>query len=101
MSFNIGAATETNVITLATSEILDFSVCQEFWHAAQQARDRDVIFIIDMGQTERIRDSGYALLLMLKECTGKDQSDINIVNCRPELQRDLQARDFDRYFTFM
>lgn len=100
MSFNVSAATETNIITLTTSEILDFSLCQEFWHASQQARDRDVIFIIDMGKTETIRDSGYALLLMLRECAGKEPDDINIVNCSPELKRELQARGFERYFTF-
>jgi hypothetical protein len=100
MSLNVGIATETNTITLATPKILDFSVCQEFWDASQQARDRDVKFIIDMAQTNAILGSGYKMLLMLGECASKAQRSINIVNCSSSLQSKLQARGFERYFTF-
>jgi hypothetical protein len=100
MSLNVSIATETNIITLATPKILDFSVCQEFWDASQQARDREVKFIIDMAQTDAILGSGYKMLLMLGECASKARRNINIVNCSLDLQRKLQARGFDRYFMF-
>jgi hypothetical protein len=100
MSLNVGIATETNTITLATPKILDFSVCQEFWDVSQQVRDREVRFIIDMAQTDAILGSGYKMLLMLGECASKTQRSINIVNCSSSLQSKLQARGFDRYFTF-
>lgn len=100
MSLNVGIATETNIITLITPKILDFSVCQEFWEASQRARDRDIKFIIDMARTDAILSSGYKMLLMLGECASKTQKDITIVNCSANLQGELQARGFDRHFTF-
>lgn len=100
MSLNVGIAAETNILTLITPKILDFSVCQEFWDASQQARDRDVRFIIDMAQTNAILGSGYKMLLMLGECASKAQRSINIVNCSSSLQSKLQAHGLDRYFAF-
>jgi HptB-dependent secretion and biofilm anti anti-sigma factor len=108
MLLNFGAATETSIIamketnsiTLPTAEILDFSACQEFWLASQQARGKDARFIIDMEQTTVIRDSGYAMLLMLGEGVSSEQTPITIVNCNLRLQKELQGRGFDQYFTF-
>jgi HptB-dependent secretion and biofilm anti anti-sigma factor len=54
-----------------------------------------------MEQTNVIRDSGYAMLLMLREGVGRDQEPINIMNCSLRLKKELQVRGFDQYFTFL
>jgi HptB-dependent secretion and biofilm anti anti-sigma factor len=87
-------STEGNVITLSIAERLDFSAHDNFCEAAQHgAAHRGAKYVIDLGRTERIYDSGIGLLLMLRKRAGGGDADIRIVNCRPELKDALTACD--------
>ena len=47
--------------------------------------------VIDLRNTRHIRDSGLAMLILLRQRIGKMVRHITIVNCRPELKNRLSV----------
>ena len=47
--------------------------------------------VIDLKNTRHIRGSGLAMLILLRQRTGKLVRHITIVNCRPELKNRLSV----------
>lgn len=86
--------TTSDVVTLAIAGRLDFSAHEVFRRACEQGRrDANLKYVIDLGGTEHIHDSGLGLLLMLYKHAGGNHSDIRIVNCPPELRDVLMERE--------
>lgn len=81
------------VVTLAIAGPLDFRAHGLFCEAcAQSGLHKDIRYVIDMRETERVHDSGLGLLLMLRKRAG-DKADIQIVNCPPEIRDMLAMRE--------
>lgn len=88
-----------DVITLAIAGPLDFSAHGLFCEACEQGGlHKDVRYVIDMRETERVHDSGLGLLLMLHKRAG-DKADIQIVNCPPEIRNVLAERELAGRFS--
>jgi anti-anti-sigma regulatory factor len=81
-----------DTINIRTGESLDLSACNVITHVCNLARYRRIRFVvIDLGNTRNIRDSGLAMLILLRQRVGKMVRQITIVNCRPELKSRLSA----------
>ena len=55
-------------------------------------------FIIDLTGTEYIDSSALGMLLLLREEAGANESDIEIINARPEIRKILETANFQRLF---
>ncbi|MEO5345158.1 MAG: STAS domain-containing protein [Magnetococcus sp. YQC-9] len=55
-------------------------------------------FVIDLAGTEYIDSSALGMLLLLREEAGANESDIEIINTRPEIRKILETANFQRLF---
>jgi anti-anti-sigma regulatory factor len=53
---------------------------------------------VNLGKTHYVQDSGLAMLLMLRSCSGRLKNQIKLVNCSPEIRRRLEAHSMDGQF---
>jgi hypothetical protein len=79
------------VIRIEADERLDLSVHGVFVHACKLAEYPNLRAIeVNLGKTRHIRDSGLAMLLMLREGAGHFDKTIKLFNCSPEIRNRLQ-----------
>ena len=87
------------VISIETDEHLDLRAEGVFRHACQLAEDPDLGAIeVNLEKTRRIRGSGVAMLNMLRERTSLEKNPIRLVNCSPEIRRQLLTCNVGRQF---
>jgi ABC-type transporter Mla MlaB component len=83
--------TDGRVIRIEADEHLDLSVHGVFVHACKLAEYPNLRAIeVNLGRTRHIRDSGLAMLLMLREGAGHFGKNIKLFNCSPEIRNRLQ-----------
>jgi hypothetical protein len=88
------------VIAIDVDENLDLSVHSLFVQACELAADPGSDTIeVNVGRTLNVRDSGLAMLLMLRDCAGHLGQRVKLVNCSPELRSSLLARRMDGHFS--
>lgn len=88
-------------LTLNVGRALDLTQHSIFTQAVQRADSEAVRLVVDLKETEEIRDSGLAMLLMLKDRSDKTGAAIDIVNCKPTMKFLLQKRGFSDGFRFI
>jgi ABC-type transporter Mla MlaB component len=76
----------------------DFSALEDLNHAFEQSQATSATYIVDMSKAEDVRDSGLALLLMIRERLAN--AVIKVINCRPEALRILRQFALPREFQF-
>lgn len=87
------------VVTIETDEDLDLRSHGVFVHACTLAEHPELKAIeVNLGKTRNIRDSGLAMLLMLRERTGWDGNRIRLVNCSPGIRSRLAASSLGEQF---
>ncbi|QBQ56097.1 hypothetical protein [Nitrosococcus wardiae] len=101
VAHSFGAGVEDHAVFLTSPEVLDFSLCREFWEAAQQVRDSEMTIIIDLSRTHAIHDSGYTLLWMLKDSLTKAPADLLLMGGHSNLKKMLQLRGFESHFKLL
>ena len=80
------------VISIETDKNLDLTSNGVFVHASRLAKHGNVKSIeVNLGKTRPIRDSGLAMLLMLRELTEAQRNRIRLVNCSPDIRDVLTA----------
>jgi hypothetical protein len=88
------------VIAIQVDENLDLTVHSLFAQACELVADPNPGAIeVNVGRTLNVRDSGLAMLLMLKRCASHLDQPIKLVNCSPELRNSLLARRMDGQFS--
>ena len=88
------------VITIRVDEQLDFSAHRAFSHACEElaAYPDTRRIIIDLSKTQRVFDSGLAMLLMLRDRAGRLKGRIMLANCGPEIRERLATGKFGAQF---
>jgi anti-anti-sigma regulatory factor len=87
------------VITIETDEDLDLRSHGVFVHACRLAEEPNLRAIeVNLGKTRKIRDSGLAMLLMLRERMGREANGIRLINCSPEIRSRLAASSVGTQF---
>jgi anti-anti-sigma regulatory factor len=87
------------VIAIETDEDLDLRSHGVFVDACKLADDPHLKAIeVNLGRTRNIRDSGLAMLMMLRESTSRVSNRIRLVNCSPEIRSRLAASSIATQF---
>ncbi|MGB7930821.1 MAG: hypothetical protein WCH04_01115 [Gammaproteobacteria bacterium] len=87
------------VITIEVDEVLDLQSHGIFVDACKLAEHHDQNTIdVNLRNTRNIRDSGLAMLLMLREITGCESDSIRLVNFSPEIRGQLITSKVGKQF---
>ena len=87
------------VISIETDEELDLTCHSVFVDACRQAEYFEHGTIdVNLRRTRTIRTSGLAMLLMLKKLTGWESSRIRLLNCNPEIRKQLMRSQVGQQF---
>ena len=87
------------VISIETDEELDLTSHSVFVDACRLAECANLSTIdVDLMRTRTIRASGVAMLLMLHKLTGWERSRIRLLNCNPEIRKQLMTSRVGQQF---
>lgn len=87
------------VIIIETDETLDLTSNGVFLDASRLAEHPDISSIeVDLAKTLTIRDSGLAMLLMLRKLTDSNRNRIRLVNCGSLIRSRLATINMARQF---
>jgi anti-anti-sigma regulatory factor len=99
MKLTTSHASIGRVITIETDEELDLKSHGVFVDACNLAEHSEQSTIdVNLIKTRKIRGSGVAMLLMLRELTGCESSRIRLINCNPDIRNQLMASKVGRHF---
>lgn len=98
MSVKTELSADGQVYTIAISGRFDFNLHQEFRNAYEKVDPKAVHYQIDLKEADYIDSSALGMLLLLRERAGGDQSDIDVINCPPELRNVLTISNFHQLF---
>ena len=90
-------SSDKSEVTISVSASFDIHVFQEFSRVYKEVNQPGAKYIIDMAKTEFIDSSGLGMLLLMRERLGGSETDISIVNCRPEIKRTLESVNLHRF----
>lgn len=91
-------STDGATLTITPGGRFDFRTHREFRNAyVQTAGARH--YVINLAFTDYLDSSALGMLLLLREHAGGDQSDIRILNCKPDVQNIFKVANFQKLFT--
>ncbi|MBF0422459.1 MAG: STAS domain-containing protein [Magnetococcales bacterium] len=93
----IHVTTDGDSVTLSLEERFNFEIHREFRDTYVKFPSSS-LFIIDMSRVEYLDSSALGMMLLLREHAGGDKSRINIVRCKPMVERIFKVANFDRLF---
>ncbi len=91
MEISTHISSDNSEVTISICTSFDIHVYQEFSRAYKDVNLPGAKYIIDMAKTEFIDSSGLGMLLLMRERLGGSDTDIRILNCRPEIKRTLES----------
>jgi hypothetical protein len=87
------------VISIETDEELDLRAHSVFADACRLAEcPAHSTIDVDLMRTRTIRASGVAMLLMLRKLTGWERGRIRLLNCNPEIRKQLLTSQVGQQF---
>jgi anti-anti-sigma regulatory factor len=90
-----------DTINIRTAESLDLTALGMITRVSTLVRYPQIRYVvIDLENTRYIRDSGLAMLILLRKRIGKMVRHITIANCRPVLKNRLSAVSLTTGFRF-
>lgn len=101
MSGNISVERTDQETTINIKGRFNFEMHSQFRTAYQEDTSKGKKgrkFVIDLSGTEYIDSSALGMLLLLREEAGTNESDIEIVNAKPEIKKILETANFQRLF---
>ena len=94
---NVDAGGET--LTIRIQGRFDFSAHQEFRNAYEAVDKSPSAYCVDMNETTYLDSSALGMLLLLRDHAGGDTSNIEIVNCSPDVKKILTISNFEQLFS--
>ena len=100
MKINIEKTTSGDVICVSVDEQLDMTAYQAFGEAAELAVNNysSSAIVVDLGKTQRVFDSGRAMLLSLYQRAGRLKHHIYLTNINPDIKYKLAQGKFSSLF---
>lgn len=92
-------AASTGELTIKIQGRFDFSAHQEFRDAYEKVKEEPKAYVVDMKETTYLDSSALGMLLLLRDHAGGDNSQIEIVNCNPDVKKILTISNFEQLFT--
>ena len=93
---NVGARGDQ--LTIRIQGRFDFSAHQEFRNAYEVVDKSPSSYCVDMNETTYLDSSALGMLLLLRDHAGGDNSNIEIVNCSPDVKKILTISNFEQLF---
>jgi anti-anti-sigma factor len=93
---NVGARGDQ--LTIRIQGRFDFSAHQEFRNAYEAVDKSPSSYCVDMNETTYLDSSALGMLLLLRDHAGGDNSNIEIVNCSPDVKKILTISNFEQLF---
>ena len=87
--------------TVNVGHALDLTQSSIFTRAVRRVECEDIHLVIDLKDTEEVRDSGLAMLLMLEQHNANTDEVIDIVNCSPTIKFMLQSHGILKGFRIL
>lgn len=98
MAIDSKLSADKKLVNIAIRGRFDFSAVNDF-RSAYESHPKNLLFSIDLRQTEHIDSSALGMLLNMRNYLGGDQARIEIVNCSPGIKKILEISRFDKKFT--
>ena len=91
MELSVHVSSDKSVVTIGMCASFDIHIFQEFSQVYKGEVLPGAKYVIDMAKTEFIDSSGLGMLLLMRERLGGSDTNISILNCRPEIKRTLES----------
>lgn len=88
-------------MTISISGRFDFNILQEFRSSYSELEGCNLVFSVDLAQTEYIDSSALGMLLNMKNHLASEDCAIEIRNCQPNLMKIFSIAHFDKKFKFV
>lgn len=85
-------------LTLTVSGKMDVTLYKEFNDAYKDKIDLVSKVVLDFKDVEYVDSSGLGMLLVLRERSGGDAADIDIINVNPDVKKILETTNFQHMF---
>ena len=85
-------------VTISVIGRFDFNIHHEFRQAYEHAGDSIKKYVIDMKGTEYMDSSALGMLLLLRDHTGGEASNISIINSSKDIKKILEIANFNKLF---
>ncbi|NKB33588.1 MAG: STAS domain-containing protein [Pseudomonadales bacterium] len=98
MDINSQLSDDKKTLTLILLGKFDYTCHQEFQDAYESVEPVPGKFVIDALEVTSIDSSALGMLLLLRNHAGGDDSDVAIVNAKPDVYKLLHTCKFDELF---
>lgn len=85
-------------LTLTVSGKMDVTLYKEFNDSYKDKIDLVSKVVLDFKDVEYVDSSGLGMLLVLRERSGGDAADIDIINVNPNVKKILETTNFQHLF---
>ena len=99
MAITSTVSADGNQVTIYINGRFDFSSHQEFRAAYEKLPRPPLHYSVDLQGTSYLDSSALGMLLLLRDYAGGDKSNIEIVNCAPDVKKILTISNFEQLFT--
>jgi len=98
MAITSTVSPDGNQVTIYIQGRFDFSSHQEFRGAYERLTPAPAVYRVDLQGTSYLDSSALGMLLLLRDYAGGDQSNIQILNCTPDVKKILLISNFEQLF---
>lgn len=98
MAITSTVSPDGNQVTIYIQGRFDFSSHQEFRGAYERLTPAPSLYRVDLQGTSYLDSSALGMLLLLRDYAGGDQSNIQILNCTPDVKKILLISNFEQLF---
>ncbi len=98
MALSVKKSDDGKVVTITISDRFDFQLHRAFNEAYKGIDGKDCAFNIDLQGTTYMDSSALGMLLLLREHTGNQNTNITITNCSHEVAKILKIANFQKFF---
>jgi anti-anti-sigma factor len=98
MTVETRVTNDNTVLIIGVIGKFDFKLLNEFRQAYSNDTADFVKVVIDMRQTSTIDSSALGMLLNMQRYLKKTDTEINIINCNPDVTKIFNITHFDKKF---
>ncbi|MCK3828015.1 MULTISPECIES: STAS domain-containing protein [unclassified Pseudomonas] len=98
MSIESDVSLDGKKLTIAIKGRFDFGSHQDFRNVYEHVYPKPETVVVDLRRTTYMDSSALGMLLLLRDHTGGDTSDIRVVNSNPDVRKILAISNFDKLF---
>ena len=97
MGFNATLSADKKELLMKIDGRFDFNLHSEFRKSYQEL-PANTRFVVDLKNASYMDSSAMGMLLLLREYAGKENADIRLINCNPDIERVLAVSNMDKLF---